>query len=85
MEEILKGVEYAGKGCRIPINPITCEEIEGLTDQLKGIDLLDDENMVAAVVRLTETEAVNYALTTAARIEEDIKYKARVWGEFRDA
>ena len=84
LEEILKGVEYAGKGCRIPINPITGEGIEGLTDQLKWIDLLDDENMAAAVGRLTETEAVNCALTTAARIEEDITYKARVWGEFSD-
>ena len=84
LEEILKGVEYVGKGCRIPINPITGKEIEGLNDQLKGIDLLDDESMVAAVGRMIESEAVNYALTTAARVEEDIKYKARVWEEFDD-
>ena len=40
--------------------------------------------MAAAIGRMTETEAVNYALTTAARIEEDIKYKARIWEEVDD-
>ena len=48
----------------------------------EGEDVEGETAFAAAVTKMTPDEAHDYALVTAARIEEDIKWKGQVWEDF---
>lgn len=92
-ENILAEFGYPGKVPRHPkVNDeirsqeagIKAKLIDSWPDILTADDVDGETEHDAAVAKMTQDEAIAYAMVTAARIEEDIRYKSQVWEDFSE-
>lgn len=84
VDEMLESVDYCGKQSRLLLKSkgeqMTIEEAKAL--KLAGSP--DHEVATAAVSSMSMDDATNYALLTAARIDEDVRYRATTWSDMSD-